>query len=517
VSKKVYLNKTDSIASAIDKVINAPDEEVVLYIPRDAEAARTKRDIELIKREVEALGKTISVESVDDNILELAAASGVRATNPFLGRSKHTVSDIVVAKPKRRTAIREEGEEVEVGPDKKVARVKVGRTRSAIPTGTRSIRKILVIVLAVASLTVITTLVLASMPRATVNLTLKKIPYGYIGALSVSPAIGESSVSDTSIKLRGVLSSKQKNMTKSYPATGTDSVGRKAKGMVTIYNAFSTESQSLVKSTRLETPEGYTYRLDEKVIIPGAKKEGGTLVPSSVNVLVTADQPGDKYNVGPVSKFTIPGFSGSAKFEGFYGESEEPMRGGSTGEVKVATDKDIENARADLEKVLEEAIKTEILMDMPDNIKIIDGAYNFTTTKEQIDDIADSKGEFSITLYGEVSLIGFDEGELLQVLGKRFSEQFGKELANFSYKAEYGETSLDSETETLNSAVNFESEWTEPFQADVFKQQIAGMTKNQLKETIFSTPGVIKGEAAIRPFWVSRVPKNLERITVDAE
>jgi len=50
VGKKIYLNKSDSVASAIDKVINAPDEEVVLYIPRGAEAARTKRDIELIKR-----------------------------------------------------------------------------------------------------------------------------------------------------------------------------------------------------------------------------------------------------------------------------------------------------------------------------------------------------------------------------------------------------------------------------------------------------------------------------------
>jgi hypothetical protein len=116
-----------------------------------------------------------------------------------------------------------------------------------------------------------------------------------------------------------------------------------------------------------------------------------------------------------------------------------------------------------------------------------------------------------------VSLIGFDEEELLRVLGKRFSEQAGKELANFSRKIEYGETSLDLETETLNSAVNLESEWIEPFDKDAFKQQIAGMTKNQLKETIFSTPGVIKGEAAIRPFWVGRVPKNLDRITVDAK
>ena len=47
MTKKVYLNKSDSIASAIDKVINAPDDDVILYIPRETEAASTKKNIEL--------------------------------------------------------------------------------------------------------------------------------------------------------------------------------------------------------------------------------------------------------------------------------------------------------------------------------------------------------------------------------------------------------------------------------------------------------------------------------------
>jgi hypothetical protein len=517
VSKKVYLNKSDSIASAIDKVINAPDEEVVLYIPRDAEAARAKRDIELIKREVEALGKSISIESVDDDILELAATSGIKATNPFLGRSKHTVSDVVINKPRGRVPVGRIKEEIGVRTKHKASRVRVGTPRSFTSAPPGSAKRILIIVGIVAVLTVIITIALVSMPRVTVALTLEKISHGYIGALRVSPFIEESSVDDTTVKLRGVLSSKKKNITKSYPATGTDSIGRKAKGTITIYNNFSTESQSLVKGTRLETPEGYTYRLDQGAVIPGATKEDGVLVPSSIDVSVTADQPGEKYNINPVPKFTIPGFGGSPKFEGFYGESKDPMRGGSTGEVKVATDKDIESARADIEKTLEEALRTEILMEIPKSIKILEGAYDFATTKEQIDEVADKNGEFSITLYGEISLIGFDEAELLATLEKRFSEQSGKKLMNFSYKVEYGEVSLDLETESMDSAINLESEWIEPFDKDDFKRKIVDMTKNQLKEAVFSTPGVIRGEMKMWPFWVTRVPEDLDKITVDAE
>ncbi|MDD5710626.1 MAG: hypothetical protein PHV43_00790 [Candidatus Colwellbacteria bacterium] len=515
MSKKIYLNKSDSVASAIDKVINAPDEEVVLYIPRDAEAAKTKRDIELIKREVEASGKSIAIESVDDETLELAAASGIKATNPFLGRSKNTVSDIIVAKPRRQMA-NEVGEAGRTAVEKKAARVRVGAVRSAHSSSAKGLKRTLIIVGLIAGLTVVATLALVAMPRVTVGLTLEKIQHGYIGALQVSPSIEESTVDDSMVKLRGILSSKQKNITERYPATGTDSVGRKAQGIITIYNNFSTEPQALVKSTRFETPEGYIYRLDQGVTVPGATSEGGVLVPSSMEAAVTADQPGDKYNIDPVAKFTIPGFRGSSKFEGFYGESKEAMRGGSTGEVEVATDEDIESARADIEQTLKEALQAEILMDMPEDIKILEDAYDFIVVKEQIDEIADENGEFSITLYGEISLIGFDEDELLTVLGKRFSEESGKELMNFSKKIEYGQVKIDLTAGVLDSAINVESEWIQPFNEDEFKQEIAGMTKNQLKETVFSTPGVIRGEVKMWPFWVNKAPKDLDKITVDA-
>jgi len=58
VSKKIYLNKSDSTASAIDKVLKAEENEVILYIPREAKAAESKKDLQLLQREVETAGKT---------------------------------------------------------------------------------------------------------------------------------------------------------------------------------------------------------------------------------------------------------------------------------------------------------------------------------------------------------------------------------------------------------------------------------------------------------------------------
>ncbi|PIR97843.1 MAG: hypothetical protein COT89_02115 [Candidatus Colwellbacteria bacterium CG10_big_fil_rev_8_21_14_0_10_42_22] len=513
MSKKVYLNKSDSVTSAIDKVINAPDEEVVLYIPRGAEVASNRKDIELLKREVEASGKSLIVESVDDDILEIVATLGIRANNPFLGRSKHTVSDIVVIKPKNRAPGNNKNTPTSKKKKSRASKVRVGTTRSPITNSVGGMKRVAIIAGVIAGLTMIITLVVVSTPRVSVALTLEKIDQGYIGPLIVSPNTEESSISDKMINLRGIILSKKKNITKSYPATGTDSVGRKARGTITIYNDFGVEKQTLVKTTRFVTPDGKIFRLDYDVVVPGRNADGS---PSSIDASVTADQPGESYNIGPVSKLRIPGFQGSSKYEGFYAESKEDMKGGTTGEVKVPTDADIESAREDAKKSLEDVLKTDLLVDMPEGVEVLEGAYELFITKEEINDVVDKKNEFNITLYGEMKIVGFSEKELLEVLGERFSEEAGKELTSYMAEVDYGEVSVDFENQTMKSAVNIRSQWIEPFDVEEFKQRVAGLTENQLKEAVFSTPGVSGGEVRMWPFWVNKVPKDIDRISVDA-
>ncbi len=355
------------------------------------------------------------------------------------------------------------------------------------------------------------------LPRTAVTLTLDKMEHGFIGTLRVSPSIQESGIVDNTVRLRGVAFNSEKNITEKHPANGTDSVGRKARGTITIYNNFGTESQPLVATTRFVTPDGKIFRLDNDITVPGATRKGdGTLEPSSIEAAVTADQPGEEYNIGPVERFRIPGFQGSARYDGFYGQSKSAMTGGAFGEVKVPTDADLEQARAAASKKLEDALKAEFFVGLPDNIKVLEGAYSFRVTREQVNDVVDRDGNFSLTLYGEITLIGFDEAELVDTLRERFEEAEGVDLQIHEYTAEYAEVSVDFEAEELNSAVNFSSTWTRPFDAEVFQGEIMGMTENQLREKIFSTPGVRSGEVKMWPFWVGKVPNNLNRISVDA-
>ncbi len=530
VSKKIYLNKSDSTASAIDKVLKAEENEVILYIPREAKAAESKKDLQLLQREVETAGKTLTVESVDDETIEKALSLGIKANNPFLGRGQKTVSDIVikggrsVSKPSSSRRVSKSNRASKhsrsvVGPevDDEMEGEETGNAYKAPRKGMSKGKKRIVWISLILIAGVLVTGAATFLPRVKVTLSLDKTEHGYIGSLKVSPNTEESVVSENTLRLRGVIFSSEKNITDKYAANGTDSVGRKARGTITIYNNYGVESQSLVASTRFVTPEGKIYRLDNDVVVPGATKEGDTLTPSHIEAGVTADQPGESYNIGPVSKFRIPGFQGTAKYDGFYGESKNAMTGGSFGETKVPTDGDLKSARADLEKKLEDALKAEFFVGLPSNIKILEGAYDVQIIREQVNDVVDKDGKFSLTLYGQIKLIGFDEAEVVDTLRKKFEVDDGQTLQIYDYTIDYGEVSVDFEAEELSSAVQFESNWTRPFDVSEFTKKIVGMKEVELKSEIFSTPGVRSGEVKMWPFWVTRVPEDLGRISVDAK
>src|SRR3989344_2048314 len=81
-------------------------------------------------------------------------------------------------------------------------------------------------------------------------------------------------------------------------AQGTTPVESKASGSITISNAYSASPVKFVKNTRFQSPQGLIFRAVSDIVVPG--KKGST--PGTVSITVVADQPGEKYNTGPVSK-----------------------------------------------------------------------------------------------------------------------------------------------------------------------------------------------------------------------
>src|SRR3989344_8920056 len=111
-TKKIYLTKTDSLASVVGKIVKVKEEEIVLYTPRGTEFAASRTNFILLKREVATAGKSIVIESIDDDALELADTAGIKSINPFLRRRQRAVSDIVAVRPRGSVKELREGEAV---------------------------------------------------------------------------------------------------------------------------------------------------------------------------------------------------------------------------------------------------------------------------------------------------------------------------------------------------------------------------------------------------------------------
>ena len=112
-------------------------------------------------------------------------------------------------------------------------------------------------------------------------------------------------VKDPAVSLVYTVMTVVREATRSVEATGEEAVSRVASGKIIIYNKYSTAGQRLIKNTRFESPDGLIFRIKDPITVPGAKKVNGELVPGSVEAVVYADQPGDRYNIS-LSDFTIP-------------------------------------------------------------------------------------------------------------------------------------------------------------------------------------------------------------------
>ena len=563
MSKKVYANKTESAASVIGKVLNALDDDVILYIPRGAVFAKTRNNFLLLKREARAAGKNVSVESVDDDALELAVTAGLIAANPFLGRKQKAVSDIVSVKlpgsqkEEAHTSIVDDAslEEEEVPINKKRLRkifqrterkkdkfsmdnvfdlpdeaageqeepvtrsLESGRSKNnggGKRLGLSSVKRLLVWSGGAVIIGGAVFFAILVLPRVTISLDFEKTEWDFVGSLNVGTSIKENSFNDDTVRLRGISFSEKKNITRTFPATEIDFVERKAKGTITVFNAFSEESQGLVEQTRFWTPDGKEYKTDRSIVIPGATIIDGEIVPSSIDVPVTAKEPGDEFNVGPIPRFRIPGFQGSPKYDGFYGESKGSMTGGFVGETKVPTDEDFSAARLTIAGDIEDAAKTQLFLNLPDDTKVLDGTYEFSITDENIDYGTSDSDNFSITIFGEAKVIVFREDELIEVFENRVEEDAEADLVVKDYTIDYGEPRTNEEG-TVSVAINVESIWIRPFDVDKFRSEVAGKDESELKRLIFAVPGVSSGEVRLWPFWVNTVPDKESRIIVDVE
>ena len=353
------------------------------------------------------------------------------------------------------------------------------------------------------------------LPKAEIKIITEKSEWNYVDSVTADKNLTKIDTAQKQVPAE--IFSVRKNFNFSFPATDKKLVEQKARGKITIYNAYSSDSQILVANTRFSTPDGKIFRLEQRIVVPAAKIVEGKIISSSIEARVIADQAGPQYNIGPVSHFSIPGFQGTAKYQGFYASSQEPTTGGFIGEKAFPTEDDIKKAEEKATKNLKDYIDSFLSLQIPPEFKIIDGSKQFNVIKEEINKEVDEKGNFTVFLEGESLNIAFRESDLKDLLENIAKEDRGVNFRIKSYKLEYGVGRPDFRQGRISFAINFQGVFEEPIDIESFKQKVLNKNEKELKTLVSTLPNIQKVTISFWPFWVKRVPNDLKRVkmTID--
>ena len=296
-----------------------------------------------------------------------------------------------------------------------------------------------------------------------------------------------------------------KTATVEVASEGTVTSNDPARGTITIRNE-QPSSQALIKNTRFATPEGLVFRIHDSVSIPSA---------GSLQVLVYADEPGDKYNIGPTT-FTIPGLKGNKAFDLVTAKSANAMTGGFSGTRASVAQNTKDTQYSAMQAQLTTELQKELVAKVPEGYVLIPGASFPTFTPQP--DTPGATGKVTLVEKGTISAVVFPSEALARTIAFKSIGTYDGSPVTFASV----ENLLIKPVETTLApdATNFKFNitGTATLVWSVDPQKIAGAVAGKSRDSseiaLKSFLEVDRATLVLRPFWASTFPADPKKIDV---
>ncbi len=303
-----------------------------------------------------------------------------------------------------------------------------------------------------------------------------------------------------------------------------------ARGTVRIFNKYS-RSQTLVRTTRLLTPDQKLYRIDKAVTLkPG----------ESIDVPVYADKPGAEFVIGP-TKFTIPGlFIDLQKF--IYAESSEALKAvpinapaaptptttkptpspTTSASGNLVTQADLDAAQQVLTNAVLEQAKKTLGADLgnvsgSDVVYLIRNAERFKTNVS----IGQSADTFLASVKLDVTAVFYPKEDMLSLVRLKLKEKIpdGREfLPPVDGGVSLEIQAADSKSETATIHVKAEGAYRiTAASPGLQKSVVAGKDPKEAIDILKSIEGVENAEVTVRPKWFGKIPTLKDHIDIKIE
>lgn len=309
----------------------------------------------------------------------------------------------------------------------------------------------------------------------------------------------------------------EESKSKMIKAAGIEKIEKKASGRIKIFNAFSSQSQTLIANTRFETPDGKIYRIKDAVTMPGTTLQGNKTIPGSVSVLVFADRVGADYNIGLVD-FTIPGFKGTPKYEKFYARSETEMTGGFIGEAPAVNPQDLQKAEDEHKAELKNSLSASTRKKIPKDFLLYEEAADWTFIKEtNLPKPNEKTKEFEFKLKGILEAPIMKRSDLEAGLAGAY---FGKEnaaklgVANLE-DLDFNVISKDLKEPSLRFSLKGQARFFWKIDEEALKRDLIAGHRGDYKKVFENYSIIKKAEVIFRPSWWRIFPDKPSGIKIE--
>jgi hypothetical protein len=314
---------------------------------------------------------------------------------------------------------------------------------------------------------------------------------------------------------------RQEQLTLQYSATGKSATsGKKAQGVVVLYNEFDNQPQTLVATTRIQTEDGKIFRLLKTVVIPGLSVIGGQSKPGAISTEVIADQPGADYNL-QASDFKILGFQGGPKYAKFYAKSSIAFSGGTTEGEAIAgiSQSDLDSAKQKTELALK-AKMTEIINGQlqAGEVALLEATKVTLDKSAASSKLGDVAQAFDYTVTAKVQALVFIQTDIEKLIEKtpQFSEQPKDAIKNIK-SLEYVSVEPSFEDGSLLLKVHSEIEVTPGVDLELFKREALGKNENELLLILKKYQNIESANLLFSPTFITRIPQFPNRVSIELE
>jgi hypothetical protein len=540
----IYVDVDDEITAIIEKLQASSGKIVALVLPKRATVFQSIVNMKLLKRTADGAKKNIVLITSEKSIMPLAGAVGVHVATtpqskpivpdaPKQSDAPVSVDEIEVGEPEELPARRpvvgapptkaDDVEDIEIGDDEPVGASKKAAAgapfnkKLKVPDFNKFRNKLLLGAGLLVLLIVAFVFANVVLPKATVKIKTNNVEIAESIDVISSPNFSETD--PVTGRIPGAIKEFKKTEIQKVAATGEKDVGTKATGEVVFTAKVScsvTQPTNVSAGTTITSgdfsfvtkePASFTFTGDIDGSPPNVKCTW-----KSDSVDVVASKPGDSYNLD-ARDYTVPGRS-EVTAEG------SDMTGGVSKIVKVVSQKDIDNLKNKIVESVSSTANEEVKKLLEDeNYFAITDSF---TTKDPV--VTSNPGvnaeakEVTVSVTLSYTMAGASKEGLEELLKNALEKKINPDQQKIL------DNGLDNAAVRLNSKddkgeVSFQLDVTalagvEQNEDDI-RRAIAGKKKSEAETAIRSREGVQDVEVTYSPFWVSKVPNKVDKITVE--